>query len=109
MIIKKLSIRQKLLVILVLPALLALAFLGREVWSNMQLNFSMRLLQEQTDVMLAAGDLMHELQTERGLTFGFHKSKEQLPFSRLQGQHQRTDGIRPFYLLCLLDVYLKQH
>lgn len=91
MILENLSIRQKLLIILVLPSLLALSFLGREIWHNLQLNFSMRLLQQQTDVMLAASDLMHELQAERGLTFGFHKSQDQSPYTKLLKQRQRTD------------------
>ena len=67
---RNLSIRQKLIAILILPILLVLFFLGREIRNDLQLYFALGLVQEQAEVTLAAGDLVHELQSERGLTYG---------------------------------------
>ncbi len=84
------SLRQKLLLILILPMLLVSYFIATMLWQNGQTIRVMGCLERHAQVVLGASDLMHELQKERGRSFASLKGLGQ--GESLQDQRLLTDA-----------------
>lgn len=91
-ILKRLSMRSKLMLMLVLPLLLAIYFLSQAMLDSWRLSQSMARIQLLADVAVDASDLVHELQKERGLTAGFLGSKGERLQSELSQQRSVTNA-----------------
>ena len=91
-ILKRLSMRSKLMLMLALPLILALYFLSQAMLDSWRLSQSMARIQLLADVAVDASNLVHELQKERGLTAGFLGSKGERLQAELSQQRTVTNG-----------------
>ncbi|MEH6652146.1 MAG: methyl-accepting chemotaxis protein [Motiliproteus sp.] len=91
-ILKRLSMRSKLVLMLVLPLMLALYFLSQAMLDSWRLSQSMARIQLLSDVAVDASNLVHELQKERGLTAGFLGAKGERLQAELSQQRTVTNG-----------------
>lgn len=88
---KNLTIRTKLLLLLLLPVLGLLYFSGHEMWSNYSTLRAMRKTEHLIGLSVRTGALVHELQKERGLSSGFINAKGEKFREELSGQRKKTD------------------
>jgi methyl-accepting chemotaxis protein len=89
--INNLRIRTKLLVMLSLPILALLYFAGAGVYEKSRLNAELGRLEAMMQLSVRVGNLVHELQKERGMTAGFIGSRG-VKFSReVEPQRRETD------------------
>ncbi|WP_421866868.1 methyl-accepting chemotaxis protein [Motiliproteus sp.] len=88
---KHLSMKNKLIVMLLLPLVLAIYFLAVAMIDSWKTSQSMARIQLLSDVAVDASNLVHELQKERGLTAGFLGSKGERLGSELQQQRALAD------------------
>lgn len=88
---RRLSMRNKLLLLLVIPSIVALFFLGVTLLSSWQASQSMQRVQVLSGVSVTASNLVHELQKERGLTAAYLGSKGQRLQPELNQQRQVAD------------------
>ena len=85
------GLRAKLMLLVAVPLLMMLIFGGMMAWQKWVGYQQQKLTQEQVELVVAVGEVTHELQTERGFSAGFINSKG-AKFSReLSTQHQRSD------------------
>ena len=88
---KKMGLRARLMLLVAVPLLMMLIFGGMMAWQKWVGYQQQKLTQEQVELVVAVGEVTHELQTERGFSAGFINSKG-AKFSReLSTQHQRSD------------------
>ena len=88
---EKMGLRAKLMLLVAVPLLMMLIFGGMMAWQKWVGYQQQKLTQEQVELVVAVGEVTHELQTERGFSAGFINSKG-AKFSReLSTQHQRSD------------------
>ena len=88
---EKMGLRTKLMLLVAVPLLMMLIFGGMMAWQKWVGYQQQKLTQEQVELVVAVGEVTHELQTERGFSAGFINSKG-AKFSReLSTQHQRSD------------------
>ena len=88
---EKMGLRAKLMLLVAVPLLMMLIFGGMMAWQKWVGYQQQKLTQEQVELVVAVGEVTHELQTERGFSAGFINSKG-AKFSReLSTQHQRRD------------------
>ena len=90
---KNLKIAPKLLLLLIIP-IIGMAFFAVQVMlNNLSTLSNMRTTQALVAVSVASGNLIHELQKERGLSAGFLASKGAKNGEELQKQRQMSDGM----------------
>lgn len=88
---KNLTIRTKLLLLLLLPVLGLLFFSGREMLSKYGTLQEMTMTQHLVGLSIRTGALVHELQKERGLSSGFINAKGEKFKDELVKQRQASD------------------
>ncbi len=88
---RHISIGHKILLALMLPLLAMGGFAGLQVLERQQLASSMGQLHRLTELALTAGDLVHELQRERGGTAIFLGTQGRQYGAELQAQRVKTD------------------
>ena len=88
---RSLSIRTKLGVLILVPLIGLLIFSGITVKDKYSTTTQMSALIQMVSLSVKAGELVHELQKERGLTAGFLSSKGQKFQSELVEQRKRSD------------------
>ena len=88
---KRLSMRNKLMLMLVIPSIVALYFLGVVLLQSWQAYQAMQRVELVAEVSVGASNLVHELQKERGLTAGFLGSKGQRLGAELGQQRKLAD------------------
>lgn len=88
---RNMPIRFKMALMILLPLLLALVFICRELWQNYQTYSAMEKAEALSGVVVSASQLVHELQKERGASAGFLSSKGTKFRSELSQQRQDTD------------------
>ena len=86
------KIAPKLLILIMIPIIGMVFFAARVLLDNTATFSSMRTTQALVEVSVASGNLIHELQKERGLSVAFLASKGELHKADLQKQHQTVDG-----------------
>mgnify|MGYP000974576168 FL=1 len=90
---KNLKIAPKLLLLLIIP-IIGMAFFAVQITlNNLSTLSNMRTTQALVAVSVASGNLIHELQKERGLTSGFLASKGTKNGDELQKQRLVSDGM----------------
>lgn len=97
---KNLTIRAKLLLLLVFPVLGLLYFSGHELLSNYKILQESRKTEHLVGLSVRTGALVHELQKERGLSSGFINAKGEKFKDELAKQRQTSDE-----QFKLLDAY----
>ena len=85
------TIKFKMLLIVLVPLIAILVLSGGRFWDLQQHANSQQNLAKLMTVSLAAGELVHELQKERGLSAGYLESKGQNFSKDLQKQITQTD------------------
>jgi methyl-accepting chemotaxis protein len=90
---KNLKIAPKLLLLLIIPIIGMAFFAARILMDNLSTLNNMQTTQALVAVSVASGNLIHELQKERGLTSGFLASKGAKNGDELQKQRQLSDGM----------------
>lgn len=91
---KNYSLRTRLLFLIAFP-LLGLVFLGgRGAWEKYRTVQAYELLRKNDAVMVQIGNVVHELQRERGLSAGFINSQGKTFKAELADQRQASDGAR---------------
>lgn len=88
----KLGIVHKLLLIVLVPILAMLYFSVDSVLEKARDVDEMRMLEQLTGLSIKVGNLVHELQRERGMSAGFIGSKGANFADALPGQRERTDA-----------------
>ena len=88
---KNLSIRTKLLLLLLLPVLGLLAFSGMRIVDSYRLLKDVQQTSRLMGLTARTGALVHELQKERGLSSGFLNAKGERFKDELKSQRQLTD------------------
>ena len=91
------SVRQKLFLLLSIPLIAALWFGGATALSRQEVAEEMAHLQRLTRLAVVAGDLIHELQLERGMTVAFMGSGGQDFKQELPQQRAAVDGALAAY------------
>ncbi|QYJ99813.1 methyl-accepting chemotaxis protein [Shewanella psychrotolerans] len=89
--ISNLSIRNKLLLVIVPPILGATFFGLYVVYNQYQLHHGLSQVETLTELTLVNSDLVHELQKERGMSAGFLGSKGKAFGDKLPAQRQLSD------------------
>ncbi len=87
---ERMSIAQKLFVMLVVPVVALLVFSGLQTTDKLGVVRSMGRLEEITQLATEASALAHELQKERGRSTG-HLARDSGESAELQAQRSRTD------------------
>ncbi|WP_165840162.1 methyl-accepting chemotaxis protein [Motiliproteus coralliicola] len=103
---RRLSMRNKLLLLLVIPSTVALFFLGVTLLSSWQSSQTMQRVQLLSGVSVAASNLVHELQKERGLTAAFLGSKGTRLKAELGQQRKLADQRLQAYQQTLASLSL---
>ena len=88
---KRLSMRNKLIMMLLLPLAMALYFSAFALIESWNQNRALERIQLLAEVAVDASSLVHELQKERGLTAGFLGSKGEKLGSELAQQRRTAD------------------
>ena len=88
---KNLTIRTKLLLLLILPVLGLLYFSGHELFINYTTLQEMRKTEHLVGLSVRTGALVHELQKERGLSSGYINAKGEKFKDELSKQRQASD------------------
>jgi methyl-accepting chemotaxis protein len=88
---KNLSIRTKLLLLLLLPILGLLFFSGKEVLNKYGTLQSLRLTERLVGLSVRTGAVVHELQKERGLSSGYLNARGEKFKAELTAQRQASD------------------
>lgn len=88
---KNLTIRTKLLLLLFLPVLGLLYFSGQELFRNYTTLQEMRKTEHLVGLSVRTGALVHELQKERGLSSGYINAKGEKFKDELSRQRQASD------------------
>lgn len=88
---KNMSIRTKLLLLLLLPVLGLVFFSGREVLSKYSTLQDLKKTEHLVELSIRTGALVHELQKERGLSSGFINAKGEKFKEDLSKQRQQSD------------------
>jgi len=89
--IKNIKIRNKILLMVLMPLLGLVYFSYSEVSAKKELASKMEIVHEYAVLAVKASALVHELQKERGMTAGFLGSKGNSFGSELQGQRLSSD------------------
>lgn len=87
------KIAPKLLILIAIPIIGMAAFAAKILLDNTAAFRSMRTTQALVEVSVASGNLIHELQKERGLSSGFLASKGEKFRDDLQKQRQTVDAM----------------
>ena len=90
---KNLKIAPKLLLLLIIPIIGMAFFAVQLMMNNLSTLSNMRTTQALVAVSVASGNLIHELQKERGLSSGFLASKGAKNGDELQKQRLVSDGM----------------
>lgn len=88
------NIRSKLSFIVLIPILTTLVLAGLKLSALQERASSQNDLVDLMQVSVAAGNLVHELQKERGASAGFTNSKGSKFSEKLNKQHKNTEGKR---------------
>ena len=88
---KKMGLRAKLMLLVAVPLLMMLIFGGMMAQQKWVAYQQQKLTQEQVELVVAVGEVTHELQAERGFSAGFINSKGAKFARELAAQHQRSD------------------
>nr|WP_240457682.1 methyl-accepting chemotaxis protein [Halomonas socia] len=88
----------KFLLVLLLPLLAVFYFAGAGAWERWQLSRDMQQVEFLTEVAGNAGELVHALQAERGLSAGLLNSDGREFVSELNGQRRRVDDMREAFV-----------
>ena len=88
---KKMGLKSRLMLLVTVPLLMMLVFGGMMAWQKWVGYQQQKLTQEQVELVVAVGEVAHELQTERGFSAGFINSKGAKFAGELSAQHQRAD------------------
>ncbi len=88
---KNLTIRTKLLLLLLLPILGLLFFSGKQVLSNYTELKTLRLTERLVGLSVRTGAVVHELQKERGLSSGYINARGENFKQELAAQRQASD------------------
>ena len=90
---KNLKIAPKLLMLIMIPIIGMTFFAAKILIDNLSTLNNMHTTQALVAVSVASGNLIHELQKERGLTAGFLASKGEKNKEELQKQSQASDAM----------------
>lgn len=101
--IKKLSFKQKILFISLLPIMGMLFFSLDTLYQNVQLRTELKHITSMTDISINGSLIVHELQKERGSTVGFVSSKGRHFKSEMLAQRKETDSVLTTYLQALRE------
>ena len=88
---KNLSIKVKLFIMLTLPLLGLIAYGSLETYNSWEVLAEIEKIEQFTELTVKTSALVHELQKERGLTAGFLSSRGENFKSELIQQRQKTD------------------
>ncbi len=99
---ESLKIKQQLLLLVLVPLLIMLAFGFYQSWQLNKVRISSRQLTTMVDFSVKASNLVHELQKERGMTAGFLGSRGHKFATEIRQQRQNTDQ-----KLAALNLFLK--
>lgn len=86
------TLRMQLAMILIIPLIGVLFFTQLKVRENLAQQAESEKVQGLVEISLAASNLVHELQKERGMSAGFIGSKGQQFGSKLNGQYDLVDS-----------------
>ncbi len=89
---KNLSIRTKLLLLLLLPILGLFFFSGKEVLSKYEAFQTLRLTERLVGLSVRTGAVVHELQKERGFSSGYINARGEKFRQELAAQRQASDA-----------------
>ena len=89
---KRLSVRMTLLLLVAIPTLATIIAAQQEVRTVLERRSEVERLQTMAEVVIAGGNLVHELQKERGMSAGYLSSEGSKFDAELPKQRQLTDG-----------------
>ncbi|MUK78286.1 chemotaxis protein [Aliivibrio fischeri] len=101
--IKKLSFKQKILLIITLPIIGMLFFSLDTLYKTVLLRSELQDITSMTDISIEGSLIVHELQKERGSTAGFVSSKGSNFKSEMLEQRKETDSVLNTYLQSLKE------
>lgn len=101
--IKKLSFKQKILLIITLPIIGMLFFSLDTLYKTVSLRSELQDITSMTDISIEGSLIVHELQKERGSTAGFVSSKGVNFKSEMLEQRKETDSVLNTYLQSLKE------
>ncbi|WP_063654745.1 methyl-accepting chemotaxis protein [Aliivibrio fischeri] len=101
--IKKLSFKQKILLIITLPIIGMLFFSLDTLYKTVSLSSELQDITSMTDISIEGSLIVHELQKERGSTAGFVSSKGANFKSEMLEQRKETDSVLNTYLQSLKE------
>ncbi|MBP3141656.1 methyl-accepting chemotaxis protein [Aliivibrio fischeri] len=101
--IKKLSFKQKILLIITLPIIGMLFFSLDTLYKTVSLRSELQDITSMTDISIEGSLIVHELQKERGSTAGFVSSKGTNFKSEMLEQRKETDSVLNTYLQSLKE------
>ena len=93
-----LSIKYKLVLIVFLPLMLAIAFIISALFKSWETTQNMEVAEEMLNLSATSSMLVHELQKERGASAIYLSSKGQKFAIELRAQRQSTDRVKAEYL-----------
>ncbi|MUK42700.1 chemotaxis protein [Aliivibrio fischeri] len=101
--IKKLSFKQKILLIITLPIIGMLFFSLDTLYKTVSLRSELQDITSMTNISIEGSLIVHELQKERGSTAGFVSSKGTNFKSEMLEQRKETDSVLNTYLQSLKE------
>ncbi len=89
--IRNLPIRVKMTLLVLIPLLLSISYIARDLYGNYEIYKVLEQAEEVSDVAFVGAQLVHELQKERGLTTVYVDTKGKTDSAPIQAQRQAVD------------------
>jgi len=106
---KKLSIKQKLILIMLIPLTVVILLSAKLSYNAYKSNVSLKKIDKVILLSTKIGELVHETQKERGMTAGYLGSKGQKFVTELPKQRELTNQKRVVFLKLLEDFELDNY
>ncbi|WP_271272611.1 methyl-accepting chemotaxis protein [Aliamphritea hakodatensis] len=90
--IRNLPIRVKMTLLVLIPLLLSISYIARDLYGNYEIYKVLEQAEEVADVAFVGAQLVHELQKERGLTTVYVDTKGKTDTAPIQTQRQSVDN-----------------
>ncbi|PPD37143.1 MAG: hypothetical protein CTY18_02225 [Methylomonas sp.] len=99
-----LSLKARLYLIVALPACLLIFFAGSNIVEKLHVKNEMEQLEPMVEISVTVGNLIHNLQKERGMTGGFINSRGEKFNVELTEQRKHTDTAVRLFQACLQNL-----
>ncbi|WP_261843258.1 methyl-accepting chemotaxis protein [Aliamphritea ceti] len=103
--IRNLPIRVKMTLLVLIPLLLSISYIARDLYGNYEIYKVLEQAEEVSEVAFVGAQLVHELQKERGLTTVYVDTKGKTDKGSILAQRQKVDSkISEFHSIVQADA-----